>query len=345
MRLRPGLPVLWRGTTQVQVGTDPRWAVALTGLSPSAARALPGLPWDESRALRAQLAREQVAVEEVEAVVDHLRAAGLLTPAPPDAGPASPDHTAWSLLSDDADGSRVLAARSRRVVRVCGLGRLGLSIATCVAAAGTGTVELDDPGPVRRADIGVGGLTPRDVGAPRAATAARLLHDLAPAVRTAAPGRRHPDLVVLVEALVADPERHLRLLADDVPHLSVVVREASVLVGPLVQPGHGPCLRCLELHRADRDPAWPAVAAQLARRAPQALGGEETTLVRVAAGIAAAQVMAHLDGRPTAVHGAGLEIPLPDVLPRRLSWRPHPDCGCAGLVGVPAGRPAGTASR
>ena len=37
VRLRAGLPVLWHGPAQVRIGTDPRWAVVLDDLSPSAA--------------------------------------------------------------------------------------------------------------------------------------------------------------------------------------------------------------------------------------------------------------------------------------------------------------------
>jgi hypothetical protein len=34
-------------------------------------------------------------------------------------------------------------------------------------------------------------------------------------------------------------------------------------VGPLVIPGETSCLSCADLHRSDRDAAWPAIAAQL----------------------------------------------------------------------------------
>ena len=71
------------------------------------------------------------------------------------------------------------------------------------------------------------------------------------------------DLVVLTDYLVADP-RVVRELHDaGVPHLAVRVRDGVGLVGPLVIPGVTSCLRCADLHRSDRDPAWPAVAAQL----------------------------------------------------------------------------------
>ena len=75
-------------------------------------------------------------------------------------------------------------------------------------------------------------------------------------------------VVVLVETDVADPERAPSLVAAGTAHLSVVVREADIVVGPLVVPGDGPCLRCLDLHRTDADPAWPTLAGQLRDSAP-----------------------------------------------------------------------------
>ncbi len=73
------------------------------------------------------------------------------------------------------------------------------------------------------------------------------------------------DLALLTDYLVADP-RVVRDLHDAaVPHLAVRVRDGTGLIGPLVIPGVTSCLRCADLHRSDRDHAWPAVAAQLCR--------------------------------------------------------------------------------
>ena len=71
------------------------------------------------------------------------------------------------------------------------------------------------------------------------------------------------DLVVLSDSLVADPRMLRELHAARIPHLPVRVRDGAGLVGPLVLPGVTSCLRCADLHRSDRDAAWPAVAAQL----------------------------------------------------------------------------------
>jgi hypothetical protein len=131
-------------------------------------------------------------------------------------------------------------------------------------------------------------------------------------------------------------------MAAEVVHLSVVVREADVLVGPLVRPGGSPCLRCLDLHRADEDPRWPVVATQLATRRGRRTG-EESVLAAVSGSLTAAQVLAHLDGRTPLTVGGSIDVALPDAVPRVRRWAVHPGCGCtdlpeAVLHTTPAGR-------
>jgi hypothetical protein len=328
------LPLIRRDTTTVQVGTDPRWAVVLADLSPSAARALTSLPVGATRrALDAALRAERVTRDEGEAVAAHLSAAHLLVPAVAPVAPSdSPDVRAWSLLDVDGEGAAVLSARSRTRVRVCGLDRIGAVVAHTLATSGVGTLELDDPAPVGPADVGFGGLTERDLGEPRELAVARAVRAARPRVRTVAAAGRSPDLVVLVDAGVADPVRHTPLRDADVPHLSVVLREASVLVGPLVVPGRTACLTCVELHRTDADPAWPVIAAQLvADRAVTSLAAE-STLAAMAGAWAAGQALAHLDGRACATYDAAVEVALPLGLPRAQQWLPHPSCGCGSHV-------------
>ncbi|HWS57726.1 MAG TPA: ThiF family adenylyltransferase [Actinotalea sp.] len=341
MRLRAGLPVLWRGPTEVQVGTDPRWAVALTDLSPSAARALTGLPGGATeRELRVALAAEAVPTDEADAVVAHLATARLLLPGPRASGGTAArtalrpaDLRTWSLLDADGDAGPLAERRARARVRVDGLGPLGATLAAVLAAAGIGTLELADDRPVTAAEVGFGSLHSGDVGRPRSAGVARAVREVRPGVRTAAPGDVPADLVVLVEHAVADPVGYDGLLAAELAHLSVVLREASVLVGPLVLPGRTACLRCADLHRTDREPLWPRLAAQLAGDQGTRAAAEETTLAVVGAALAAAQVLSHVDGRPCAVHDASLEVELPAALPRTTAWAPHPRCRCGAHVG------------
>ena len=94
------------------------------------------------------------------------------------------------------------------------------------------------------------------------------------------------DLVVLSDFLVADPRVVRELHAARVAHLPVRVRDGAGLVGPMVIPGVTSCLDCADLHRSDRDAAWPAVAAQLRR----AVGSADRATVLATAALALTQV-------------------------------------------------------
>ena len=345
MRLRPGLDLLWRAPGEVQIGTDSRWAVRLSGLTDAEVDVLteaePGATLESLRSSAARHGLEAARIDALLRALDEARVVCPIPPRPPTAGSATllsgavGDARAWSAVLEDGDGGAHLRARSARSVGIAGLGRLGLQIAVVLAAAGVGTVLLQDDDLVTSADLGVGGYLPRDVGSSRTEAAHRIVHDASAVVRTRAPARTEPDLLVLVEHGAADPARSRLSMATGIPHLSVVVREASVLVGPLVVPGVTPCLRCVDLWRADADERWGVVVAQLAARA-RPRGPEESSLAAVAGSLAAAQALAHLDGRVPTVRGAGLEVSLPEAVPRVRSWTMHPDCGCGAIP--PSGR-------
>jgi bacteriocin biosynthesis cyclodehydratase domain-containing protein len=124
------------------------------------------------------------------------------------------------------------------------------------------------------------------------------------------------------------PEVAAALMGAAVPHLAVSAGEAIGTVGPLVTPGNSACLRCLDLTRAERDPAWPMILAQRAGREPDppACG---TIMAAAVAAQAAAQALAFVDGAAAGVVTNGtLELVLPDWQWHRRSWRPHRGCGC-----------------
>jgi len=134
-------------------------------------------------------------------------------------------------------------------------------------------------------------------------------------------------LVVLVADWVVTPADHLHWLNRDVPHLPVVSSERAVTVGPLVEPGVGPCLYCVHLARVDEDPAWTAIATQLLGREGRELGSLEIAEV---AAFVARRVLDRLAGdgeigMSWRLSGGGVSA--------KRSGR-HPDCRCATPEGT-----------
>lgn len=339
VRVRPGTVVLDRGDGEVQLGTDPRWALRLAGLDRAEVAWLRELAARRHAGPATVAARLGVAADrrdEIAAVLgrggflqpvggrEHLAAAGAPTDPGPDAGAA--DAPVLGALLPDGGGRAVVVARGGQTVAVSGLGRLGAAVALHLATAGVGTLVVADHSPVQVTDLGLGAYEAEHVGRPRAEALRERLRRAAPRARVLGDGT--PDAAVLVESRAAAPARYARLVAQGVAHLPVVVGEADVVVGPFVLPGVTACARCADLHRSDADPAWPALAAQLRElvEAPQ-----ETTLTAAAAALAAAQVLAHLDGLRPAAAGALLEVTLPEALPRAVGLGPHPRCGCTTL--------------
>jgi bacteriocin biosynthesis cyclodehydratase domain-containing protein len=144
-----------------------------------------------------------------------------------------------------------------------------------------------------------------------------------------------PQLAIIVASYVIEPSAHRLWLSRDIPHLAIVFGDLSVRIGPIIEPGSGPCLHCLELARTDADPAWPAIASQLWGRSSAA----ETPLVSSeVAAIAARLALSRLRGPAlTAVapvrDATSVQLDTATGLITRRVWLPHQDCACLALPG------------
>lgn len=142
--------------------------------------------------------------------------------------------------------------------------------------------------------------------------------------------REDPDVEVVLAA--GEPSRGWldELAARSTALLPVVFGEERVRIGPLVVPGHTPCLRCYDSGRADWDRAWAALVTQFGRRS-RSLG-----VVRPLGHVAALEVAAELramaaDQTPPTV-GHVIEV---GPEPRRGPAHEvpfHPQCGCIGVA-------------
>ncbi|MEV4412070.1 hypothetical protein [Catellatospora sp. NPDC049609] len=337
--LLPGLRPMWRDAHTVQLGTDPEHAVVLELPHRSAARLLELLDGSRTeRALLDEMTRLGMRPDDVHAVLAALAEAGLVVPAHalmPAALPAyrrerlADEAAALALRRAETAGTpaRVLQRRSRARVIVAGAGRLAGLVGTALLDAGVGKVGLVAAPGDAAVVTGTGPERPKD-GIPRATAGSGAAGRRPPASGpTSRPGPptamlRATDATFLVQVGYAVAARGTRRR---VPHLALGVRDGIAVVGPLVPATGGPCLRCLDLHRTDRDPGWPALAAQLAAGSGADPCSAATRLT--AAGFAAAEVLAHLDGaEPTTV---GTTVEINGVRPwRRRTWTPHPACDC-----------------
>jgi bacteriocin biosynthesis cyclodehydratase domain-containing protein len=299
--IRAGLLPVWRDRNTVQIGIDPRRAVALTGMA-GAAELINLLDGSREReTLLATAAGAGIPAALTEQVLTLLATSGALI----DASTGLPvdlrrryraELATASLAHGHCDGgARAVARRRAAVVWLGGDKKLARAIARVLARAGIGRLRLGLPPTGERAKDGV---------------------------------RPRPDLVILAGHQPRPaPDQ---LVAGRLPHLAVTAGEAIGVIGPLVLPGQSACLRCLHYARAGMDPAWPLILAQLASRQPDPPACDAALTALVAAQ-AAVQVLNAIDTGPAQsplINGT-LEVTLPGWRWRRRSWQPHPACLCA----------------
>ncbi len=304
---------MWRDRDTLQIGIDPRRAVALTGMS-QAGSMLSLLDGSRDRAQVIAAAVERgISAQTADRVIALLAAGGALDDFPASTLRALPrpvrqrlaaELATVSLARADGDGgARSLARRDAAQVHIYGPGRIGAAIASILAASGVGLITRADD---HAADPGTGP---------------------GPAARPPGGATVLADLAIVTGHQVPEPPSGL--MADRVPHLAASASEAIGVVGPLVLPGRTACLRCLDQARADKDPAWPLILAQLAARQPDPPACDAVLATAVAAQ-AAAQALAFIDRTPEvkAVINGTLELVLPGWQWRRRTWRPHMACAC-----------------
>jgi hypothetical protein len=349
-QLKAGLLPLWRDTDTVQIGIDPRRAAALTGLG-TAAAVLSLLDGSRDAGELARTAQAYgISAATTDRVLGLLASAGVLNDFPASLhkflpeylrARLAPEMACASLAYGDGDGgARTIARRRAAFVRVYGAGRIGACVATFLAASGIGRVSCLDSGVAEPADVAPAGLGTGDIGARRSDGAARAIARVAPETATADNPQLLPDLAVLTGP--AAPAEVEALMRDRVTHLAVRADEAIGVVGPLVEPGRSACLRCINLHKAARDPAWPKVLAQAGAGTGAVPAACDTVLAAATAALASAQALAVIDGcgpQPPAAANGTLELFLPEWQWRRRTWVPVATCTCGARTITGAGWP------
>jgi bacteriocin biosynthesis cyclodehydratase domain-containing protein len=369
--LKSALRRSWRDRECVQFGVDPERAVVLDPVDGPSAGFLALL--DGTRSADA-LTREAGALglepDRVRRLLGLLAEGGLLDDASAHAELSGalrhrtdeldrlrPDLAALSVLhpGPGAGAARIRHRRASRV-RVVGAGRVGAAVASVLSAAGVGAVDVVDVGRVEPWDVGPAGFPAEQVGERRDAAGRGAVRRAAPTrgrgragpgpcagpgggapSRGGGPGGAVVTVMAPRDGLLAyapDVVEARRLVASGVPHLYAGVLECTGLVGPLVLPGRTGCGECLGLAQADRDPAWPRMLAQLRSGHPPAVPACDVALATAVAGLAAAHVLAHLDGREPPSTGARVELPLAGLTGRVRALGADSRCGCGAAARI-----------
>ncbi|MGZ4444134.1 MAG: TOMM precursor leader peptide-binding protein [Nocardioidaceae bacterium] len=134
---------------------------------------------------------------------------------------------------------------------------------------------------------------------------------------------------------VGEPARELLdgWLRGGVPHVLVRLSEGDAVVGPFVLPGQTACLRCVDAHRTDTDPAWPLLVAQYAAasardRADGTAEPVDPLLARLALAWAARDLATFVEGGRPSTWSATVTLG-PDLgSVETRCWLRHPECGC-----------------
>lgn len=360
--VKPALRRGWRDLNTVQFGMTPAHALTLGPVDTATGSFLDLL--DGTRGLellREEGRRMDLSDGQVDRLVRRLSRAGLLDDSR-GGGPAAdalwekpavlerlrPDLASLSLTtSGPGDPLRRLAARGSVRVQVRGAGRVGATLAALLSGAGVGDVDVRDVGRVEPWDVAPGGLPAEAVGDRRDEAARRVVRRAAPN-RPPRRGARSPlaegepgfGLVILaprddVAVHAPDPSATETLLASGTPHLHAGVVEGTGVVGPLVLPGETSCAGCLQQGRADKDPAWPRLAAQWRSGGQRRVGACDLTLAATVAGLAAAHALAFLDGHVPSSAGTRWEVSAPGLHWHARQVGPHPACPCGAAGTAP----------
>ncbi|HUP99052.1 MAG TPA: hypothetical protein VM093_01190 [Aeromicrobium sp.] len=136
------------------------------------------------------------------------------------------------------------------------------------------------------------------------------------------------DLLVILSSGEPDRVALADVVRSRLPHLVVVQDTDSVRIGPMVVPGHTPCVGCADLHRSSWDPGWSALVPQFGRAVPSGVPALTTHAAAVEVAAACADFADPASSRlARAIVTVG-----PDRSVRSLGLPSfHPRCACSLL--------------
>lgn len=341
LRINPHQTALWRDLDSLQIGVGAD-RVVFNSLSPAQERLIAALYRGIADKHLPQLINDLgVAPSDGQQLVESLKPL-LLRDARPLREPLSEDFVAGafsniiraSLLSS-ADGANVLMERKFRTVHIDDLSGAGLALALGLASSGLGRLVTHDTSRVEAGDLGPSSFPSQLLGKSKV-RALRALLESSPNQMDVVEGHelksKHLesiDCAAIIAHQGIEPRRYVQWLNRDVPHLALTFEADKSSVSPLIVPGRGPCLYCLEQARIASDASWPVIVSQLVANQSRL---DDSASRLFCAGLAIQKILAHLDDvggfRQTEKELVGYKLEFASGAVSEFRWSEHSACSC-----------------
>lgn len=341
LRINPHQTALWRDLNSLQIGSG-RQRVILDSLSPAQERLIAALYRGIADKQLPQLLNDLgVEAEDGRQMVDSLQPL-LLRDTKPTKNSLSEEFVSGAFaeiirasLLNSADGATVLMERKFRTVHIDDLSSAGLALTLGLASAGVGRVVTHDQSFVETKDLGPSGYPSQLLGKTKVEAVKALLAS-SPNQMGVVPGHKLTprnleaiDCAAIIAHEAIEPRRYVQWLNRDVPHLALIFEVDQATVSPLIVPGRGPCLFCLEQARINSDPSWPVLASQLITTKERL---DDTSSRLFCAGVAIQKILGHLDFvgefRQTEKELVGYRLNLSNGSISEFRWPEHEACTC-----------------
>jgi hypothetical protein len=341
LRINPHQTALWRDLNSLQIGSGQN-RVIFDSLSPAQERLIAALYRGIADKQLPQLLNDLgVEAEDGQHLVESLQPL-LLKNTKPTKSALSEEFVSGAFaeiirasLLNSADGATVLMERKFRTVHIDNLSAAGLALTLGLASAGVGRVVTHDQSLVENKDLGPSGYPTQLLGKAKV-EAVRALLASSPNQMRVVPGHKLTprnleaiDCAAIIAHEAIEPRRYVQWLNRDVPHLALSFEVDHASVSPLIVPGRGPCLFCLEQARVNQDPSWPVLASQLITTKERL---DDSASRLFCAGVAIQKILGHLDSvgefRQTEKELVGYRLHLSNGTIAEFRWPEHEACSC-----------------
>lgn len=334
LKLLPGLPLLIRNATELQLGLDPGNAIRLPIEFRKVLNKFDGfasLKEVLNYALDSGFDHNSTKV-----TIENLISLNYLIPEMQLTKDLTLNQKSHLLQGQRAtnDDPAATAKRLDSVITIYGAGRIGLTLALLLGSSGFSNIRIVDYELITSTDLIPWGASRIDIGQRRDQVALTLLgrvHKDQLKILQFRDDRFKSDLIVYAQDAIADfPFYPIQLtdeaLSCETPYLIIGAGSHSTHVSSVLLPGESGCVRCLHLNQSDWDNAWPTLITQLmGQKLPDLLPNH---LVLPSALLAFQHIANWVDG--------GKSEPntwwqLEDSSQKVFFNYPHNECGCFAI--------------